>query len=593
MHAGSVIDKLPTSTAMRNKTRFRREFKAFLAGIGFQLKHFLPDDALGLEMFPDYAIPRATGYEKLRGQGGLSEELARRWARRSNRFLQDAVEKGRTLSLDGISFIEYEGDQPKVSWKKLIALYEEYKPVALRITVNDSIDDAKVEQILAKIQPLVGNIQIVVSRVNEGSTQITILVSPEDADEILSLFETLDPHGTAVTIEQITMPPAGSIARKLWLDGPPIDLGNPDALHRFKQVWQKATRIEWIIRPWRRLRWIASLSVASSPLAGVIRDSNDRAYAFNLRGKWAPLKADIWMILVTWPLVAVLSLGIALSILHYFFPFIAVGIGIATALILALAGSQVCSVVLSPIACGAGTIVMCWAFGLAQAFAIGYGGTGEWLSRSNIRHDFFTSITGGIVGLAAPSWRGRISVVTIILLLFAIASAIAVAGWFMVQPTRAGSVEETSRRRVAAGAVLGTLAGSGIGLVRLISTTLIALGCRQHIAFIAAFASVGGAVFGFTIRLRVPRIPNRKWLIFTLAYAVAVCLLCSSAYLQAGSSLGLLALSACTGVYQATWFTAASIIGNRIGAARAAVIATTLEGAAGFATFIAFLLLQN
>src|SRR5262249_5139978 len=68
-----AVDQLPIFTERRPGTRFKREFKAFLAAIGFKLKHFLPDDYVVEKMFPDCLIPRATGYEKLRGQGGLTE----------------------------------------------------------------------------------------------------------------------------------------------------------------------------------------------------------------------------------------------------------------------------------------------------------------------------------------------------------------------------------------------------------------------------------------------------------------------------------------------------------------------------------------
>ena len=79
---------------------------------------------------------------------------------------------------------------------------------------------------------------------------------------------------------------------------------------------------------------------------------------------------------------------------------------------------------------------------------------------------------------------------------------------------------------------------------------------------------------------------------FALSYALIASSLCGLAYWDAGGTIGLLALSAATGWYHATWFTAASVVGNRIGSARAAVIATTLEGAVGFTAFVVFRLLQ-
>jgi hypothetical protein len=183
-------------------------------------------------------------------------------------------------------------------------------------------------------------------------------------------------------------------------------------------------------------------------------------------------------------------------------------------------------------------------------------------------------------------------------LLVAIASAIAVAGWFMAQPTKAGlfkvaAAPDTGRRRTVMGSVAGSAMGAGIGFVFLLSTVLIHLGSTDHIAFIAAFTLVGCVIFAFTIRLRLPDIRKSKLVLFALAYALIACSLCGLAYRNAGSGFGLLALSASTGWFHATWFTAASIVGDRFGSARAAVIATTLEGAVGFTAFLVFRLLQG
>jgi hypothetical protein len=577
---------------MRRRTQFSREFKAFLAKIHFKLKHFLPDDGVVDPICSKFLIARATGYARLRGDGGLTEELAVQWANRSNCFIAEALTNGAKPAFDGISFIDYDAGQPKVNWKKLVFLYEVERLVPIRIKIDDSIDDATVAAILAEIRALVGDIEIVVARTREGCTEITILVSRQNADDIIARFANRKALGKVLKVEGTTLPSQGSIGRSLLLEGPAIDLGRPDAPKRFGEVWRRALRIESVIRPWRRLRWLASLSIHSSPIARVIYESNDRSYTADLRGKWRAFKADVRMASITWPLFAALSLLMALLALHPFFPFIAVGAGVATGLVLALVGVQVCTSALSPIACGAGTIVMCWAFGLANAFAIGVSRSGESLSRSNIQNDFFVSITGGIVGLSAPHWSSRIPLPTVILLLTAIACAIAVAGWFMAQPTKAGPTQKTSRRRLVLGAMAGAGMGAGIGLVLLISKILSHLGCPQHIAFIAAFTLIGSATFASTIQFRLPRLPKGKLMIFALSYALIASLLCGLAYRYAGGSFGLLALAASTGWYHATWFTAASIVGDRIGSDWAAVIATTLEGAVGFTVFVVLRLLQ-
>jgi hypothetical protein len=290
----------------------------------------------------------------------------------------------------------------------------------------------------------------------------------------------------------------------------------------------------------------------------------------------------------TWPIFAALSLSVVLVAVHAFFPSAAIAAGVATGLALSLAGAQVCSSALSPVACGAGTIVMCWAFGLAQAVAIGLMGNGGSLSRANIHRDFFVSVTGGIVGLSAPEWHARMPLPLGILLLCAIATAIAAAGWFMMQPAKAFGGFEASRRRLLLGTLAGAAMGAAIGLVRAISVALTHWGFPQHLAFIAAFAFTGSAVFAFTIRLRMPRLRKGKLLLFALSYATVAATLCGWAFQNAGGSFGLVALAASSGWYHATWFTAASVVGQRIGDARAAVLATTLEGAVGFTAFVVF-----
>jgi hypothetical protein len=372
------------------------------------------------------------------------------------------------------------------------------------------------------------------------------------------------------------MPAKNSLARAWWLAGSTIDLAQRDALDRFRQAWRRAIHIEWAIRPWRRLRWLVSPSIHSSPMARVISDSNERAYAADLAGKGAALEADIKMACGAWPLFAAVSLSVVLVAVHAFFPSVAIAAGVATGLALSLAGAQVCSTALSPVACGAGTIVMCWAFGLAQAVAIGLMGNGGSLGRANIHRDFFVSITGGIVGLSAPEWHARMPLPLAIFLLCAIATAIAAAGWFMMQPARAFGAFEASRRRLLLGTLAGAVMGAGIGLVRAISVVLTRWGCPQHLAFIAAFAFTGSAVFAFTIRLRMPRLRKGKLLLFALSYAIVAATLCGWAYQNAGGSFGLVALAAST------------VVGQRIGDARAAVLATTLEGAVGFSAFVVF-----
>jgi hypothetical protein len=580
----------------RGDTLFKREFKAFLAIIGVQLKRFLPDGDLVKDEFPECPISHATGYEKLRGQGSLSPDLAVRWAKRCERFLAEGVsnaaQRGRKLSFEGISFVDVENGQPSVDWKKLIFLYEVEKLIPIRIKIGESVDDTTVSAILAKLKEVAGDTQIVVARVREGCTEITIRVSREKADEILRLFAS---RRLPATVEDVveTTAAEGAIDSVFVLDGPAIDLARGDALERFQPIWRRVLRLEALIRPWRRLRWLAAPSIRLSPIARVLSDSNDRAYAADLHGKGRALNADLQMAWVTWPLFAVVVLAVALAALHPMFPYLDISAGITTGLAVSLIGVQVCSSAISPIACGAGTIVVIWAFGITQAFAIGACGGGAALSRANIQHNFFISLTGGIVGLTAPDWRSRIPAAVVVLLLIAIPCAIAATGWLMAQPIRAGAAPAANRRRVVLGSLAGSCMGAGIGLVRLVSKMLAHFGCPQGIAVIAAFVAIGVAAFAFTIRLRMPAVPTPRLISLVSCYALVAAALCGLAYVNAGGRSGLLALAGATGWYHATWFTGASVVGNRIGSARAAVIATTLEGAVGFTAFVVFRLLHG
>ncbi len=209
---------------MRTSTKFKCEFKAFLAGIGFQLKHFLPDDSVDDKMFPEHLIPRATGYEKLRGHGGLTADLAVQWALRSQQFLQSALEKGATVHLDGISFIEYENTKPNVSWQKLMALYDAEHLVPVRIKIDESIDEVKVEEIMSTIHQLVGDIRVAVLRAREGCTEVIILMDTFTAGEIIHRMKESAMPQHVISAERIVLPPRRSLARGFLLEEPAVDL---------------------------------------------------------------------------------------------------------------------------------------------------------------------------------------------------------------------------------------------------------------------------------------------------------------------------------------------------------------------------------
>jgi hypothetical protein len=55
----------------------------------------------------------------------------------------------------------------------------------------------------------------------------------------------------------------------------------------------------------------------------------------------------------------------------------------------------------------------------------------------------------------------------------------------------------------------------------------------------------------------------------------------------------LMALSAASACFHATWFTGAFVLGEKLGDVRSAVTATTVEGAAGFTAFVIFRMIHG
>jgi hypothetical protein len=543
----------------------------------------------------------------------MTESLAVTWAERAQYFLDrglaKAAKEGRTIQFGEFSFIDVnEAEKPRVSAAKLIVLYESSRDVqprhaaslqerrpsarkALLIVLPESIDELTAKKVHETLLRLFGSIPIEVIRVTEGCTEITVMVPQERLQDLYDLIDEDEQLRESIHVQETFAPPENRLGRFLYLPGKPIDLTSANAATMFAPIWRRAQVLEWIIRPWRRLKWLFSPSIRSTIGRDVIYESNSRAYAAVLRDRWRSLRADLVMACIIWPGFSLVLIGLVLFLARPLLPAIDPLAGILSGLILALAGAQICSSALSPIACGSGTIAMCWAFGLANSIAIGSLRSAGVFSRSQIHKDFFISVTGGIVGLSAPNWQGRLSPHLIVLLLTGIASAIAVSGWLMAQPAQAGPPRQMPSGAIALGALAGSAMGAGIGLVRLISWALSQLGCPEAAAFIVAFALIGSLVFMLTLRLQIPHMHNRTLSGFGAAFALISTVLCGLTYFNAGGSFGLLALAASNGVYHATWFTAASVVGNRFGSARAATIATTLEGAVGFTAFVVFRML--
>jgi hypothetical protein len=140
--------------------------------------------------------------------------------------------------------------------------------------------------------------------------------------------------------------------------------------------------------------------------------------------------------------------------------------------------------------------------------------------------------------------------------------------------------------REIGGGLFGFFVGDlGIGFVFALSYVL---GHRLHVVqpwpFVVAFALVGGGLFALILYIENP-LPLKVGS-FSIAHVCAATVLICLAFKYAGTMIGLLVLSASSATFHLTWFCAAFVVAYRIGSTRAAVIATTLEGAFGFAIFL-------
>jgi hypothetical protein len=434
-------------------------------------------------------------------------------------------------------------------------------------------------------------------KVEEGSTRISIEVPKEEAEHIeTALREARIAQAGIIGIHVSPSRPGGRFARRLLARNPWINPGAPNAPDVLARSWEAAVRREQIIRPWRRLRWLCSLSPEKSPIASVIRESRERAYALTglLHEHRKAFRADLKMALIAWPVLTAVLMLLTLLPLRVIYPAIDLWTGMITGITLGLTGGIVCAAVVSPIAVGAGSIAMGWAFGVAHAFAAGYFDFDSGpLGRASVQQDPFMAITGGLVGLSAPQWSGAFPLPLIAGILIGIASAIFAAGWLMAQPERAGAhtVANPSLTAQMKGTVCGSLVGGCIGIVYGLTALFESGGLDRRLAFPIAFALVGGITFAATIRLKGGG-PARA-AIFGALHAMVTVALCVVSIRSAGAYPSLLALSAATAWYHATWFTGAFVIGGWIGSTRAAVTAATIEGAIGFSIFVVFRMLYG
>jgi hypothetical protein len=433
---------------------------------------------------------------------------------------------------------------------------------------------------------------------SESSAKITLSVTEDVASEILSRYVDGEFEERQIVLIRRIAPPTNKLTRFVLLPSKLVEAGTPDTSPSYSEAWNKATLVASLVRPLRRLRWIFSPSIRSTPLVNVFRSSESRFYASELSGQQSAFVTDLQVCWVAWPILTAAVLFLVLWIFGLRTP-IDLGLGLLCGMTLAFLGAQVCSSVISPLGCSAGGVLMALCFGVAQGMILGRARFSPAFSGDNIRQNPFISVTGGIVGLVAPRWRDHFSAVEAILLLLLVAIAIAIAGWLMAQPANANRpIPRDALIRDLLRGFAGSLAGLFIGAVYGMTILLASFGLTKLFAFGIAFTLIGGFVFGATIWLgarrtvqtytpgvsQSPPLAKAVWF-FAAHMTISIVLLCAT-FAEAGQVIGLVALAASTAWFHSTWFTAAHILSIRLGSPRSAVIATTLEGAVGFAAFI-------
>lgn len=436
---------------------------------------------------------------------------------------------------------------------------------------------------------------LIVKEVNEGCTTVVLETTPEGVQAILSAFREDELAELGIIWVAVPSSPAHTrIQKRAFGDQLEISLDEPRANQLIERQLKIATRKEQLIRPWRRLRYFFTPSVARSPLWHTISQSDERAYANpGLAKRWRSLRVDLGMALILWPLLTAALLSLALM----GFPAAAIEFGVITGLALAVSGAQPCSFLISPLACGAGVLAMGISFGFADAVIFTHLRTETLFSRAGIDKDPFVSAVGGLVGLSAPAWRqSDLSLALIVGMVGTIAVSIVLAAWLMAQPQRAhGTGTPFTTKSEIGGATVGAMTGAGIGLIFGLNQ-LLQMWIAQPVSFLLAFVLVGGLSLGFSTYLRFASIPRtarlKRAAITGLSHAVIAGAVFALAFWRAGTPSGLVLLAASCGLFHSTFFTTAFVVGQRRGGTRAAFAAAALEGALGFTGFVLYQILH-
>jgi hypothetical protein len=436
---------------------------------------------------------------------------------------------------------------------------------------------------------------LIVKEVNEGCTTVVFETTPEGVQAILLAFREDELAELGIIGVAVPSSPAQTrIQKRAFGDQLAISLDEPGANQLIERQLKVATRKEQFIRPWRRLRYFFTPSVARSPLWHTISQSDERAYANpGLAERWRSLRVDLGMALILWPLLTAALLSLALM----GFPAAAIEFGVITGLALAVSGAQPCSFLISPLACGAGVLAMGISFGFADAVIFTHLHTETLYSRADIDKDPFVSVVGGLVGLSAPTWRqSDLSLALIVGIVGTIAVSIVLAAWLMAQPQRArGTGTPFTTKSEIGGAIVGAMTGAGIGLIFGLNQ-LLQIWIAQPVSFLLAFVLVGGLSLGCSTYLRFASIPStarlKRAAITGLSHAVIAGAVFALAFWRAGTTSGLVLLAASCGLFHSTFFTTAFVVGQRRGGTRAAFAAAALEGALGFTGFVLYQILH-
>jgi hypothetical protein len=295
-------------------------------------------------------------------------------------------------------------------------------------------------------------------RAEEGCTTISITTTTDDARNILIAFGRGEFEQTGiVSIEARPLRTQSERALDFAKEDSAARDGEPGRVLPIERQLSRALKTEALLRPWRRLFYMYSPSIANSRFWHVIAESDQRAYANPvLYRNRRSLGIDLGMTLLVWP--AFVALVLMFSVFRL--PAGDAAVGALSGLALAIVGAQPCSVVISPLACGAGAVAMAYAFGLAHAIILTRLNLHVLFDRAHIMGDFFLSVNGGVVGISAPSWLAHFSWPLIAGLLGSIAFSIFLSGWLMGQPHRAlNRVNRWTIREQWLGGALGAFSG--------------------------------------------------------------------------------------------------------------------------------------